>query len=285
MVAVFLPRVVCTSGSILMKGSGMQARKAYVDTAHGQIHYRYTQGSGIPLVFLHQTASSSAMWVPMMDELQGRPCYAFDTPGFGGSYDPESVPDIGYYVGVMSEALSGVGIERFHLCGHHTGACVAVELAAEHPQQVVSLAMFGPVQLTRAERDEFRKHFSTPFAPNRDGSYLQQTWDYLAGLGADRRLDLHHREVVDTLRAWRGRVQAYNAVWDQDFPALMERVECPILLMCSRDDVLWPYFERAVQARPDARAEVVRGANFEPDLDPEGCVRAYEAFLREEVRG
>ena len=257
----------------------MRIRKGYVDTAEGQVHYRSTQGAGPPVVFLHQTASSSAMWNGMMTTMEGRRCIALDTPGFGGSYDPEEVPDIGYYAQVMTEALDALGVRQFHLCGHHTGSCIAVEMGAELSARVLSLAMFGPVQLTQEERDSFRSHFSTPFAPTADGSYLQQTWDYLAGLGADKALDLHHREVVDTLRAWHGRVQAYSAVWEQDFPALLDRVECPLLFLCARDDVLWPYFERAAQACPDALLQVVQGANFEPDLDAASSARAYEAFL------
>ncbi|MCK8514916.1 alpha/beta hydrolase [Methylonatrum kenyense] len=257
----------------------MQIRKGYVDTAEGQVHYRSTQGAGPPVVFLHQTASSSAMWKGMMTIMEGRRCIAPDTPGFGGSYDPEDVPDIGYYAQVMTEALDALGVREFHLCGHHTGSCIAVEMAAAMPGRVLSLTMFGPPQLTQDERDQFRPHFSTPFAPDADGAYLKATWDYLAGLGANKALDLHHREVVDTLRAWHGRVQAYAAVWEQDFPAFLEQVTCPMLLLCARDDVLWPYFQRAAEARPDALLEVVQGANFEPDLDASSSARAYEAFL------
>ncbi|MDT8320717.1 MAG: alpha/beta hydrolase [Xanthomonadales bacterium] len=258
-------------------------RKGYVHTGNGQVHYRHLAGAdsrGEPMVFLHQTASSSAMWERVMEKLAGsRDLVAPDTPGFGGSYDPEEVPAIGYYCEVLLETLDGLGIEHFHLVGHHTGACTAVEIAAGHPGRVASLAMIGPVQLTQVEREEFRKHFSEPFAPTRDGTYLGQTWDYLAGLGADASLELHHRELTDTVRAWRGRVQAYKAVWDQDFPALFERVSCPVLLMVANDDVLWPYFERACRARPDAHSRVIRGANFEPDLDPEGVASALEEFL------
>jgi len=255
-------------------------RFGYVDAGEGQVHYRRLRGDGPPLVFLHQTASSSAMWDAVMRRLAGDyDMIALDTPGFGGSYDPDEVPSIGYYTGVMREALDALGVDRYHVCGHHTGVCVAVELAVEDPDRVLSLSMIGPVQLTQAERDEFRKHFSTPFAPTADGSYLKQTFDYLAGLGADGDLALHHRETADTVRAWRGRVQAYNAVWDQDFPALLERVRCPKLMMAARDDVLWPYLERAAEAHPDAVTAVLEGANFEPDLDPDGTANALRDFL------
>lgn len=261
----------------------MPITKGYADTRNGQIHYRRCgPGEGTPLVFLHQTASSSKMYEKVMALLEGEyPMVALDTPGFGGSYDPPEYPDLPYYVAVLLEALDDLGVGDFHLFGHHTGACIGVEMAVKVPDRVETLMMIGPVQLTQDERDELRKHFSSPFAPQADGAHLMQTWEYLADLGADASLELHHRELVDTVRAWKGRAQAYATVWDQDFPALFARVKCPVLIMCSADDVLWAYFDRAKAARPDAKAVVLRGANFEPDLDAEGTANAIRAFLGE----
>ncbi|HYW92173.1 MAG TPA: alpha/beta hydrolase [Gammaproteobacteria bacterium] len=258
----------------------MTIRKGYVDTRDGQVHYRVCPGAGPALVFLHKTASSSAMWEQVMRALSGRyHMVALDTPGFGGSFDPVDVPDVGYYCEVFTQALDGLGLERFHLCGHHTGASAAVQMAAQAPARVRSLAMFGPVQMTAGEREAFRERFSGAIFPRADGGHLQETWDYLAALGADRSLELHHRELLDTVRAWRGRAMAYAAVWEQDFPALYAQVACPVLLMAARDDVLWPFLERARAEHPGARAVAVDGANFEPDLDPEGVVAALRNFL------
>lgn len=255
-------------------------RFGYVDTSEGQVHYRRSRAAGPALVFFHQTASSSAMWDAVMRRLADAcDVVALDTPGFGGSFDPQAVPAIGYYVKIMQEALDNLGVDKYHLCGHHTGACTAVDLAANDADRVLSLSMIGPVQITQAERDELRKQFSKPIVPTADGAYLERTWDYLAGLGADTSLELHHRELLDTVRAWHGRAQAYNAVWDQDFPALLARVQCPMLFMAARDDVLWPYFERAREAHPEARTAILKGSNFEPDLDPDGVARALREFL------
>lgn len=256
-------------------------RKAYVDCSAGQLHYRHTTGGGgVPVVCLHQTASSSQMWLQVMTRLgNAYTFYAFDTPGFGGSFDPEGMPSMTQYMRWLLEGIDTLGLREFHLLGHHTGACIAVELAARHPERVRSLMMIGPVPLTQAERDEFRKHYSTPFTPTADGSYLKQTWDYLATLRADLDLELHHREMVDTLRAWLGRFKAYSAVWDQDFPAWLSDVRAPLLFMSAPDDVLNAYFERAREQRPDAAAVMLSGANFEPDLDPDGTAAAVQRFL------
>ena len=253
-------------------------RKGYVDTTLGQIHYRERRGTGRTAVFLHQTASSSAMWSAVMERLPEGRYIALDTPGFGGSDDPDGMPSMPQYAGWLREAIDACGIEAFDLVGHHTGACIAVEIVSAIPDRVNSLAMIGAVPLTAEEREAFREHYSSPISPTEDGSYLQTTWDYLRGLGAHSDLALHHRELLDTARAYYGRFQAYSAVWDQDFVAPFEAATCPMLLMCAKDDVLYDYFERAKTMRPDAAHELLGGANFEPDQDPGGTAQALSDF-------
>jgi pimeloyl-ACP methyl ester carboxylesterase len=256
--------------------------KGYSNIAAGQVHYRRQEGPGIPVICLHQTASSGAMWVKVMQQMQGERAFiAFDTPGFGGSFDPPETPaSMGVYAEWLAEAIDALGVGRFHLLSHHTGACIAAELTARYAQRVTSVAMIGPVPLTEAERTEFAKHYSAPMSPTPAGEYLNTTWDYLRRLGADRDLALHHRELVDTARAYMGRYMAYTNVWRQDFTPLLLGVRVPLLLMCAEDDVLWPFFARAKQLRPEADCAVLSGANFEPDLDSVGVVSAYRAFLK-----
>jgi pimeloyl-ACP methyl ester carboxylesterase len=260
----------------------MAVRKGYVDVKDGQLHYREAgPESGVPIVFLHQTASSGAMWEQVISRLEkDYKIYALDTPGFGGSYDIDELPAISYYTDVFMEALDNLGVGEFHLVGHHTGACMAVEMGAGWPDRVKTLSLFGPVQLTQAERDEFSKHFSGPFTPKSDGSHLMQNWKYLDELGVAGRVVLHHREVTDMLRAWKGRALTYDAVWKQDFPAFFRKCTCPCLIMAARDDVLYAYLPRAKEAHPDAEMVELKGANFEPDLDPDGSATAIRNFLK-----
>jgi pimeloyl-ACP methyl ester carboxylesterase len=256
--------------------------KAYVSIPEGQVHYRHVPGKGIPVVFLHQTASSGQMYIKAMERMQGgRPLYAFDTPGFGGSFDPDPdlKPGIDWYVDCLHAALQGCGIKRAHIAGHHTGSCIAVELAARYPDMVQSLTMVGPVPLTDEERHAFSQHFGLPFQPTVSGSYLLDNWEYLRALGAAQDVMLFHREMADQLRAYWGRVQSYGAVWKQDFPKFYRAVACPIMIAAAEDDVLYPYLGRAAEMRPDARVLPISGANFEPDLDADTYVRGLEDFI------
>jgi pimeloyl-ACP methyl ester carboxylesterase len=255
--------------------------KGYANIPAGQIHYRRQHGPGFPVVCLHQTASSSAMFVRLMEKLAGQRAFiAFDTPGFGASFDPPQMPgSIRAYAEWIREALDALGVGQFHLLGHHTGACIGAELAVHHAERVVTTSFIGPVPLTEGERNEFRKHYSTPFAPDPDGQYLLTTWKYLQGLGAGGELGVLHRELLDTARAWQGRFWAYSNVWNQDWIALYKAIRCPLQILCAPDDVLAGFFQRARELRPDADAVEVKGACFEPDLDPAGVASAYQAFL------
>lgn len=122
--------------------------------------------------------------------------------------------------------------------------------------------------------------FFSPFnAPVEDGSHLKKTWDYLKGMGVGDDIELWQREVIDHVRAWRGRNLIYGAVWEQDGEGFYRDAGCGVLLMCARDDVLWKYFDYVKGLRSDVKAVEVKGGNFELDRDVEGIEKHWTEFL------
>jgi len=257
-----------------------EIRKAYIDTGGGQIHARIKDGAGVPVICLHQTASSSKMFEAFMGAYGGpEPIVALDTPGFGGSYDVEGMPDIAAYGDMLWAAIDALGYRRVHLFGHHTGACIGIEMAAARPQMTASLAMIGPVVITAEEADAFRSVYPKPFEPKADGSHLAKMWAYIGEIGPTIPLDVRHRELVDTARAWSGHIKVYTRIWDQDFAGLFAKVDMPLLIMCGKGDVLWPVFERAKETRPDAKVAELGGSNFQTDEVPGEVAAAMTEFL------
>lgn len=255
-------------------------QKGYVDISQGQIHYRSKEGSGTPIICFHQTASSSAMFEKFAAAYNGpEPIYALDTPGFGGSFDPEGMPTMADYASMLGDAIKALGFAEVHLFGHHTGASLAIEIATSNPELVASLMMIGPVVLTAEERQAFGGVYPQPFELKADGSHLQTMWDYVESIGGNSSLELHHREMVDTARAWEGHIKVYSKIWDQDFSALYERVSVPMLIMCAQKDILWPMFERAKEMRPDATAVEIPGSNFQPDEAPADVANAVKSYV------
>jgi pimeloyl-ACP methyl ester carboxylesterase len=236
-------------------------------------------GEGTPIVFFQQTASSSRMYEKVMQQLPpGRALYALDTPGFGGSFDPPASPPwrntpTGCW---RRSTRSAWPLPHF---GHHTGACLAVELGVRHAARVASLMMVGPLPLTPEERHEFSLHFGAPIAPTADGSYLKATWDYLATLGAHRDLDLHHRELDRHHPRLAGSLHGLQGGVGRGLAALFAAVRCPMLLLCATDDVLYPSSSALKTLRPDASAVVIKGAKLRARSDAAGTVAAMVGFL------
>jgi pimeloyl-ACP methyl ester carboxylesterase len=257
-------------------------RRGYADTPSGQVHYRMSGPAGAPAIALfHQTASSGRMFELVMTALADRyRCYAFDTPGFGQSWQPREVPSVAWLGERLVEAIDGLGLDRFVVCGHHTGGCVGLEIALAHPERVRGLSIIAPVTPTAEEREQYSKVFLKPFEPEASGDYLKTAWDYLRMIGAGSSVDLHTSELVDHLIAWRSMPLAFGAVWRQDAAAGLARVRGPLQLMCAENDVLWPTFSRARELRPDAVTAVVGGGDYEPDRDPQGVANALAQFVR-----
>ncbi|CDZ93302.1 alpha/beta fold hydrolase [Pseudomonas saudiphocaensis] len=266
----------------------MTVRKTYVDVADGQIHLRYVAGQQrIPTIFLHQTASSSAMYQAVMEQLTDlAPLYALDTPGFGGSYHPPRTPTTDYYVAALLQAIDALGIDQFNLFGHHTGAALACQMAAQHPQRVRRLAMIGPVQLTEQERSLWRDSSVKPLTIDAQATHLAEVWQRVTHLDQQPiayppSVALATREAIDTLIAGDRWHEAYAAVFEQNFPAWLARVECPLLLICGDGDVLHPYFRRACEARPDAHVLELEAGAYVLDQQPQYMAEVIRRFFQQ----
>jgi len=130
-----------------------------------------------------------------------------------------------------------LSLTNFHVIGHRSGADLAVEIAAFHPSHVASLCVIGVAIMTPTEQAELGAIFNKPFnEPVADGSHLMKTWTTLRGCGDD--LDLRHEELLSNVRAWQGRVFIYACVFKQEIWTMFEKVQCPILNLCARDDIL-----------------------------------------------
>lgn len=255
-------------------------RKTYVDTPSGQVHAHVVAGVKPAIVFLHQTATSAASYDPLLRALDlPNQLVAIDTPGFGGSFDPAGWPSLGDYAAMVLAAIDALGIERFHLFGHHTGATLSIELGASAPERVVSLMLAGPVFMTPAERSAFEADYGIPIALRRDGGHLLTNWRYAADYNPACDLELLHGEVIAMLRAWRGRPQAYRAVALHDSAAAMRRIAAPVLLLTSPDDFFHFGFDRAVALAPRAMVVETGGGNFQPGADAPGVARAITGFF------
>lgn len=261
----------------------MVVKKGYADIEDGQIHYRRTHCSSMDstIVLLHQAPSSSRMFEPALESFTGQfDAIAPDIPGFGFSYTPWAVPAIVNYSRVLWHFIDALNVESFHVVGHHTGASIAVEMAAERPNRIDSVSLIGPPYLSDSEREQRLAELDEEvIEPPIDdtGTYLLDHWHLFDDEGDD--LTEQHQLVVDSLLARGTWVRTYRAVWKQDFPALFDDISVPRMIMSSRDDALWEGFLQARDAHPEVRAVELDGGNYEPLFDVEGFTNALTSFV------
>lgn len=237
-------------------------RKGYADTRSGQIHFRAAgRAGGRPLVLLHQTASHSVMFEPLMAALASETrCIAPDTPGFGGSFPVDGPPTVEGWSDALFEALTALGVADCDLFGHHTGASIAAQMAAERPRFVRRLVLSGPPYLDAAQRQRFFETAVYRIAPKPDGSHLAAMWERIFAKEPDVPLGLGERECLLTLLAGPGYAPAYEAVFSHDFAALLPRIACPTLVMAGEYDALRAYVEPACRALPNGQMRYLAGA-------------------------
>jgi 3-oxoadipate enol-lactonase len=100
---------------------------------------------GEPIVLLHGVAESHVAWQQWLPVLSGRfRVIRPDLPGFGQSPLSASYSCTTQQVaGDIVRFLDGIGIERFHLVGAKIGGSTALQLAADYPDRVKTLAVLG----------------------------------------------------------------------------------------------------------------------------------------------
>lgn len=151
-------------------------KRGYVQAPWGQIHY-LEQGSGEAVLLYPNRPRSAVIYRRLAGLLAASyRVIIIDPPGFGGSDPLPEGFEVADLTGAVLTLLDGLGIDRVRMSGHHTGATICVDLAANHPERVVAIAPSGFLLLSDEERQgrldgtAWSPAFGNP--PQDDGSHL-----------------------------------------------------------------------------------------------------------------
>ncbi|MFU8856559.1 MAG: alpha/beta fold hydrolase [Deferrisomatales bacterium] len=258
------------------------ARRGFADTPEGQIHYAEA-GSGPPVLLLHQTPRSWDEYREVLPILGARfRAIAMDTVGFGDSYRPAGPVSITGYARGVIRLLDALGIGRAALVGHHTGGCVAIEVAASHPERVDKLVLSSTPWVDAEDRERRKTRPPIDEVETRpDGSHLTELWRRRRAFYPKGRSDLLTRFVRDALTVWDRVEEGHRAVNEYRMEERTPLIRAPTLVLCGTEDPFsYPRMvPLALSIRNSVTGELEGGMVPMVDQMPEAFARAIMEFL------
>ena len=211
--------------------------RGYLDTSWGQLHYESVGSGEQTIVLIHETGLSHSAFKRLVPELSGQlRVVSFDIPGCGESDPPPAITTIEEYSARLAEGIDALGIGRLAVLGAHTGAQMAVQLAAvDIPDRVdavycLGLPFYRPEVLAKrrvAVVDEFTD----------DGAHL------LTGFHRPpKEYDPEVRSrMVAATSLLPGRVfWPYHAVYKYAPGEALPKIKAPVVFLTSEKDILHP---------------------------------------------
>ncbi|NQV82011.1 MAG: alpha/beta hydrolase, partial [Alphaproteobacteria bacterium] len=228
-------------------------QRGYVDTRHGQMHYRES-GQGSPLLLLHATPRSSRVYAKLQPLLSDAfRVIAPDTLGFGNSDPLPAAVTMDMLAESTADLIAALGLGKVAVFGLHTGNKVGTALAAARPDLVSHFICCGMTHSIVVERDK------------RDGAIKDIVDKYFAKESVAP--DGSH-----LLRGWARAFKTVSEVWWA--PRIVDATPLtPVAIQDARDEVI-----DRLQAQ--VSFDAVYRANFAFDLaEALGCVAAPTLIL------
>lgn len=238
-----------------------------------------------PALFLHCALGHSSTLKGLGAELQDLVSGpAFDLPGHGRSAGWDQRCDVHEMATRMAASFLD---QPRHLIGHSFGATVALRLALEQPQDILSLTLIEPV-LFAAARDPEPEAFDsylTAVQPFHDaltkGDLVTAVQEFTATWGGGAAWDDLPKRAQDTLVRQIPMIGESNGVLIQDSaqllsPGRLEAVRCPVLLIrgAQSPDIMEAVHSALAARLPLSRTEVVAEAGHMLPISHPGEVAA-----------
>ncbi|MBS0247070.1 MAG: alpha/beta fold hydrolase [Proteobacteria bacterium] len=260
-----------------------QTQVTFVETDFARVHLA-SAGDGAPVLLLHQTPRS---WDEYRDVLPllGRTyrTIAMDTPGFGDSGNLRAHrPSIEIWARTALAVLDTLDIGAATIVGHHTGAAIALEIAACSPERVSSLVLSACPFVDQARRQDAGHRKTVDDVDVRaDGSHVLEFWKRRQPLYPEGDTDLLGRYVRDALRAGPMAAEGHRVVNRYVMEERIGLVRSPTLVIAPcRDPHAYPAAGRVAAAiSGSVLREVAEAMVPFPDQMPE----TFAAIVREFV--
>jgi pimeloyl-ACP methyl ester carboxylesterase len=207
-------------------------------TRFGQLHLRSNEGKGVPLILLHMSPRSGAMWELLQEKLD-RPTHAPDRLGYGYSDAPPWALTLEQYAQATVDGLNAAGMQgQVDLLGIHTGSIEAIEIAHLLGPQVRRVAVVGMPLFTAEEQlRQMEKYSEQPLRPATEGGHVLAAW---RGGFAFRHppydlADVHRRFIDHVLAANPG--AAFRAACGYAIDKKLATLKSPLVVLAPHDEI------------------------------------------------
>jgi len=256
--------------------------KAYANIPEGQISYR-TEGSGEPLLLLHQTPFSFEEYSLMIPILaKSYRVVAMETLGYGYSDNPPREYEVEDFAKSVVSLLSAIGISRTSIAAHHTGASIAVEVAAAFPEHVDKLIVSG-VPLWEPEKwgQFFADLESRLRPPADDGMFLLDCWNLFKDFSPQPKPELLLKPVALLVDSLTRPYNAHAAVARHDIKRCLPLIKSPTLLISGSEDLFLDRLEAIKSLIPRCKTLVIEDAGILICLEkPDEFAQAILDFMQ-----
>lgn len=145
----------------------MTAPCAVMHLASGNIGYRDSGGTGLPLVFVHGVCGSKEVFEHQFTEALTRRfrLITFDLPGHGASDDADD-PKASYSIRALTnttlDVMNYLRLQRALIVGWSLGGHIAMELMDRFPERLAGVANIGAPPLSRGPLGLMRAFHASP---------------------------------------------------------------------------------------------------------------------------
>jgi len=216
-------------------------------TRFGQLHLRSHDGRGVPLVLLHMSPRSGAMWEAFQEKVE-RPTHAPDRLGYGFSDMPPWALSLEQYAQATVDGLKAAGMQgQIDLLGVHTGSIEAIEIAHLLGSQVRRVVVVGMPLFTADEQQrQLEKYSEQPLRPASEGGHVLGAWR--GGLALRQPPydlgDAHRRFIEHVLAANPG--AAFRAACGYAIDKKLKSLKTPLTVFAPHDDII----EQTLRVKP-----------------------------------
>ncbi len=245
------------------------------DVRVGSSVIEVSSGKGPDVLMFHGLGGTSNAFQTLTDSLGAYRVVRPDLPGAGRSTYRPGLPG---FAGLLSPARDCLrGKSGVHLVGHSMGALICQHLAAEYPDLIASLSLFGPVDdLSPDVRSMFRQRAATV---RREGmSGVAESVSQTGTRDVVARAYVRESLMRQDPRGYAAHCEALAS----SVPADHARIQCPTLLITGTEDMVAPpTLVRSLAAKiAGAQLEIIADVGHWPMIEaPEDSTRLLLTHL------